>query len=323
MAPGPLIGAIGEGLFEVGINPHDSSVPLRRGYGGDVANALVMAARMGATARLCARVGDDAVGRELLGFWTAEGLDVQYVGIESDAATGLYVNEAASDGHRFGYYRQASAGARVDLSDVAGGFLVGLAALHVTGVSLSISASAAAATEASVLAARRAGAVISYSVNHRPMLHPDIDRLLALARSADVLFISAEEARTLMDLDTAQSIHSALGRSGETIVTHGPRGATLVSSDLNLQLPAIAVDAVDATGAGDALAGSYLAGRLQGGSAEDSLTAAIAAASLSCAHFGAAASYPNREAVETAVADEAGRVPAAASHGPQPASWKP
>jgi 2-dehydro-3-deoxygluconokinase len=322
-AAGLLIGAIGEGLFEVGIDPDDPSAPLRRGYGGDVANALVMAARMGASTRLCARVGDDAIGRELLRFWTAEGLDTRHVGIESDAATGLYVNEAASDGHRFGYYRRASAGARVDLSDLDGGFLVGLAALHVTGVSLSISASAAAAAEAAVATARRAGAVISYSVNHRPLLDPDDERLLRLARSADVLFISAEEARVLIDVDTAEGIHSALRRSGETIMTHGARGATLVSSDLNLRLPAIAVKAVDATGAGDALAGGYLAGRLQGGSAEDSLTAAVAAASLSCMRFGAAASYPTREAVEKAVGDDGGHVPAAASHGPQPASGRP
>ncbi len=321
-APGPLIGAIGEGLFEVGIDPDDSFSPLRRGYGGDVANALVMAARMGAATRLCARVGDDAAGRELLGFWTAEGLDVRYVGIETDAATGLYVNEATGDGHLFRYYRQASAGARVDLSDLRGGFLKGLRALHVTGVSLSISASAAAAAEAAVQQARRAGAIISYSVNHRPMLHPDDERLLALARSADVLFISAEEARPLIDVDTAQSIHSALGRSGETIVTHGALGATLVSSELSLGLPAIAVDVVDATGAGDALAGSYLATRLQGGSAAHSLAAGIAAASLSCRRFGAAASYPHREDVAQAIDGDGGR-PAVLPGGPQPASWRP
>jgi 2-dehydro-3-deoxygluconokinase len=321
--PGPLIGAIGEGLFEVGIDPGDSSSPLRRGYGGDVANALVMASRMGASTRLCTRVGDDAVGRELLRFWSAEGVDIRFVGVRADAVTGLYVNEATSDGHRFRYYRHASAGAQVDISDLDGGFLMGLRALHVTGVSLSISASAAAAAEAAVLEARRAGVIISYSVNRRPMLHPDDERLRQLARSADVLFISAEEARPLIDVDTAESIHAALGRSGETIVTQGRLGATLVSPELTLRLPAIAVDVVDATGAGDALAGSYLAARLQGGSAADSLAAAITAASLSCTRFGTAASYPSRTDVETAIARDGGHLPAVIPQGPRSPSWRP
>ncbi len=321
----PLIGAIGEGLFEVGIDPDDPSAPLRRGYGGDVANALVMAARMGAATRLCTRVGDDATGRELLAFWTAEGLDTRYVAVTADATTGMYINEAASDGHRFRYYRHASAGARMDPSDLDGGFLTGLRALHVTGVSLSISASAAAAAEAAVVRARHAGALISYSVNHRPTLHPDTGRLLELARSADVLFISAEEARPIIDADTAEGIHAALGRSGETIVTHGADGATLVSAGLTLRLPAVDVDVVDATGAGDALAGSYLAGRLQGGSATDCLTAAITAASLSCTRFGAAAAYPSRADVDRTIGSEAVVTSVVTASPPRPpaASWRP
>jgi 2-dehydro-3-deoxygluconokinase len=316
---GPLIGAIGEGLFEVGVDADDSSSPLRRGYGGDVANALVMAARMGASTRLCSRVGDDAFGRELLRFWTDEGLDVRFVGVDADAATGLYVNEATGDGHRFRYYRRASAGARVGMSDLDTGFLLGLRALHVTGVSLSISDSAADATEAAVSRARAAGAIISYSVNHRPMLEPDDERLLRLARTADVLFISAEEAGPLIHTDAADRIHAALGRSGETIVTNGALGATLVSSEMHFAIPAITVDVVDAAAAGDALAGGYLAARLRGGSAGDSLRAGIAAASLSCERFGAAASYPGRADVEKAIEEAL----AAVAGGSPPAAWTP
>jgi 2-dehydro-3-deoxygluconokinase len=255
---------------------------------------------MGASTRLCSRVGDDAVGRELLAFWAAEGLDVRYVRMDSGAATGMYINENTTAGHRFRYYRQTSAGSRLSVTDFDSGFVAGLRALHVTGISLSISASAAAAAEAAARQARNAGAIISYSVNYRPLLDPDKERLLRLARTADVLFMSVEEARALIAIDAAESIHAALSRTGETIVTDGSRGATVVTARQRLQLPAIAVDVVDAAGAGDALAGTYLALRLRGESAEDSLVAGIAAASLSCRRFGAASSYPRRADVDQA-----------------------
>ena len=77
------LGAVGEGLFEIGLDKGDTG-PLRRGYGGDVANVCVMAARAGIGARLAARVGADALGRALLAFWGAEGVDVGHVRIEAD-----------------------------------------------------------------------------------------------------------------------------------------------------------------------------------------------------------------------------------------------
>ena len=296
-----MIGAVGEGLFEVGLDACDPLSPLRRGYGGDAANTLVMAARMGASTRLCSRVGDDAVGRELLGFWNAEGIDVRCVKVDLSARTGIYVNEYTTSKHRFRYYRRGSAGAHLDTTDLDGVFMAGLHALHLTGVTLSISASAAAAAEAAARRARKGAAIISYSVNHRPMLDPDNERLLRLARDADVVFISVEEARTLIGIDAPKSIHAELGRRGETIVTDGSRGATLVCDRREIRVPAIAVDAVDAAGAGDALAGSYLAIRLRGGSVKESLAAGVVAASLSCRGFGAAASYPSRVDVEKAL----------------------
>jgi hypothetical protein len=51
----PVIGGVGEGLFELGIEEDPASVALRRGVGGDVANTLVMVAKFGLSARLCAR----------------------------------------------------------------------------------------------------------------------------------------------------------------------------------------------------------------------------------------------------------------------------
>jgi 2-dehydro-3-deoxygluconokinase len=71
-----VLGAVGEGLFEIGVDEGNEG-PLRRGYGGDVANVCVMAARAGIGARLATRVGDDALGRRCSpsGGWTASTSD--------------------------------------------------------------------------------------------------------------------------------------------------------------------------------------------------------------------------------------------------------
>lgn len=60
------LGAVGEGLFAMGLDKGDTG-PLCRGYGGDVANLCVMA-QAGIGAQLAARVAADALGRALLAF---------------------------------------------------------------------------------------------------------------------------------------------------------------------------------------------------------------------------------------------------------------
>src|ERR1700754_3251406 len=102
-----VVGTLGEGLLEIGLDPSLADDCLGRGFGGDAANVAVMAARLGAVARLLTRVGDDAAapGRMLMEFWAAAGLDLSCVGVDKAAATGLYVNERDEHGaHRFSYH---------------------------------------------------------------------------------------------------------------------------------------------------------------------------------------------------------------------------
>src|SRR5690242_12876665 len=93
-----VVGTLGEGLLEVGLEPGLADDSLGRGFGGDAANVAVMAARLGARARLLTRVGDDAAGRMLLEFWAAAGVELDLVGIDPAAPTGLYVNERDESG---------------------------------------------------------------------------------------------------------------------------------------------------------------------------------------------------------------------------------
>ena len=297
-----VVGAIGEGLLEVGLEPGLPTDCLGRGFGGDAANTMVMAALMGADARLISRVGDDAAGRILLEFWREQGLDVSCVAVDTAAPTGLYLNERDVAGnHRFSYHRSGSAASLLGAPDVGAGAVAGLDVLHVTGVTLSISASAADAARAAVDRARAAGARVSFAVNYRAQLGPDSALMLDLARAADVVFLSVEDARSLVGAERTEDVAAALGKPAEIVMTHGAEPAVLLAADHRYEVTPPAVDVVDAAGAGDALAGAYLAARCAGVPAARALAYGVAAGTLSCTGSGCARSYPSATEVARAV----------------------
>lgn len=288
-----MIGTIGEGLYELGVDEGAVEGQPRQGFGGDAANTAVMAARLGG-GRLCGRVGDDALGRLLLEFWSGNGVDVQSVAVDA-APTGIYVNERlAGGGCRFHYHRRGSAGSRLSADDVDDAFLNGLDALHYTGVTLAISTSAAAAARLAARRARERGALVSFAVNHRPALQPDGRELAAAARGADVVFASAEESELVIG-------GAAPSPPRELVLTLGADGAVVFAGGEEIKVAAPPVASVDASGAGDALAAVYLSERIAGVPAERALTRAVAAATLSCRSFGAALSYPDAGELDAAV----------------------
>lgn len=294
------IAAVGEGLFELGLG---DGKQLRRGYGGDAPNAAVMAALAGAGARICGRVGDDALGRLLVDFWNRCGVDTRFVVVDDGAPTGIYVCETSPAGHRYDYHRVGSAGSRLRPEDVRPELVDDVGAVHFTGITLSISVSAADAAQAAQDLARARDVRISFAVNYRPALAPDVDALLEAARAADVVFVSHDEAELLVGESEPVRIAAAIGVAPQTelIVTSGSGGAAVLADGTWSAVPAPAVTVVDAGGAGDALAGCYLAERSRGRPAEDALRVAIVAASLSCMHGGCAASYPQRGELDAAL----------------------
>lgn len=287
-----MIGSIGEGLYELGVDEGSPGSP-RAGYGGDTANTAVMAARLG-DGRFCGRVGDDALGRELLAFWRDAGVDTRFVALDP-APTRIYVNERLADsGCRFHYHRQGSAGSRLSSDDVTDEFVDGLEALHYSGITLSISTSAAAAARSAARRARDRGALVSFAVNYRPALHPDVRELAAAAHSADVVFATAEEAELVLG-------GARPAGPPELVITLGEGGAVVFAGGEEIRIAAPPVELVDATGAGDALAAVYLAARATGAPPAEALRHGVAAATLSCRAFGAARSYPEASELEAAV----------------------
>jgi 2-dehydro-3-deoxygluconokinase len=278
------LGAIGEGLVELTVGPGPREV--RMGFGGDAANVAVMAARLGPPVRFAGRAGADAMGDRLVGFWREQGIDVSAVRRDPAAPTGVYANEAGPDGHRFVYWRTGSAGSRLEPGDLPDSFFERLGTLVVTGVTLAVSESSARAATAAAERAGTAGATVALVLNHRPALEPDAAALEAFARACDVVIASSEDMRAAFG-----AAEPDLGVS-ELVLTDGPRPAQLVAGGERLRQPVPEVAAVNAAGAGDALAGAYLAARLRDLPPATALAWGVAAAALSVQREGCAASYP-------------------------------
>lgn len=293
---------LGEPLVEFN---HLGGAQWRQGFGGDVSNVAVAAARQGARAGLATRIGADGFGAMLTSMWRAEGVDTAHVAEDPDAPTGLYFVTHGDAGHAFEYRRAGSAASRMTPADLPEG-LGGAAILHLSGITQAISETARATAAAAMEAARAAGCRVSFDPNLRLALWPlEVARpvlLDALAR-ADIALPGLEDARALFDLQDPEAILRRVREAGPEIValTLGPDGVLIGTAQGIAHVPSPSVEAVDATGAGDCFDGAFLA-RLHAG--DDPLAAAryaVQAAALSTTGYGAVGPIPHEAAVRAAL----------------------
>lgn len=291
------VGSVGEGLIEISLDQGTARPAI--GFGGDAANVCVMAARLGAPARICGRVGSDGLGDRLTSYWRREGIDVSTVRADDRCPTGLYVNErTAGDEHRFVYYRDNSAGSHLEPDDLTEAFYSGLDAVVITGVTLAISASAAAAAETAISRASALGIRTACVVNYRPSLGGHAAALAAVAAKCDLVIASAEDSAAVFNATGPQELVAALnGDTSEVVLSSGAEGAVAIADREVVFQAAPRVAVKNASGAGDALAGAYLSQRVVGRCVGDALAWAVAASSLSVQRDGCASSYPDEREV--------------------------
>jgi 2-dehydro-3-deoxygluconokinase len=288
------IAVIGEGLVEFRREgDHYIAAP-----GGDAANLAIMASRMGVSTALISRVGNDELGRQLLKWWRDEGVECDNVVIDQGGPTGIYVNSLDATGmHHLDYHRTGSAGSRLctdDLVETDHRLTAGI--VVVSGISLAISSSAAAAANRAFSLAVEGG-IRALVVNHRPRLGGSIEQLKTVAADADIVFVSSEEAKTVFGVESLPELSALLPNVTELVLTSGASGATLQHEEVVTHFNPPPVVAVDTAGAGDALAGAYLALRALAFRPVDALWAGVCASALSVTGRGCSFSYPTRQAV--------------------------
>jgi ribokinase len=264
------------------------------GHGGKGANQAVAARRLQAEVRFVGCVGRDPQGDRVADQLCAEGIPTEGLIHVEDAATGVALIVVDGEGRN---QIAVASGANLRLvPDLARkhASLVTWAQVLLCQLEIPLPT-----VEWALAAARERG--IPTILNPAPA-QPLPDALLALA---DCLTPNAIEAETLTgvfvkDPDTAaQAARHLLARGARrVVVTLGTQGVLSCDGTSALHFPAFPVEAVDTTGAGDAFNGALAAGLAAGGTWEEAIPLANAAAALTCTKRGAQTSFPRRSEVE-------------------------
>ncbi|KVP20635.1 2-dehydro-3-deoxygluconokinase [Burkholderia multivorans] len=298
----PEILALGEAMIEFN-QAQPGRAEFLQGFGGDTSNFCVAAARQGASAGFVSAVGDDPFGRLLGELWGTEGVDTRFVRIDPGAPTGVYFVTHGADGHRFDYLRAGSAASRYAPADLPLDALAAAKAVHLSGISLAISTSACDAAFAAIDHARAHRAKISFDTNLRLKLWP-LPRARAVMREAlrhtHICLPSWDDVTALTGANDRDAIVDAMLEHGPQIVALklGKEGAYVATPHERRVVPGFAVEAVDATGAGDCFGGAFVARIVAGDDPFAAARYANAAAALSTTGYGAVAPIPRRDAVE-------------------------
>lgn len=274
-----------------------------QGFGGDTSNTVIAASRQGAKTGYLSALGNDVFGGLLRDLWKAEGVSDAAVATSDSAPTGIYFVTHGAKGHEFTYYRAGSAAACYQPAQLPKAAIESAEILHLSGISLAISANACDAALAAIEIAKGAGRRVSFDTNMRLKLWP-LDRaramIHAVAAKVDILFPSVDEAGVLTGLEDPEAIADFYLDLGCPLVVMkmGKDGAMVADAKGKTRVAGLPVQAIDATGAGDTFDGAFLAEYLRTKDARAAARYGNAAAALSTQGYGAVAPIPRREAVE-------------------------
>jgi 2-dehydro-3-deoxygluconokinase len=273
-----------------------------QGFGGDTSNAAIAAARQGASVGYVTALGTDSFGDSFVDLWRREGVDCRQVARRTDGHTAVYFVTHDAGGHHFHFLRKGSAASLLSAEELPRAYLAAARILHLSGISQAISPVARDAGFAAIDIVRTGGGRVSYDTNLRLKLW-SVDQArdvmhAAIAR-ADIALPSLEDAQHLTGLADPDAIADFYLGLGPSIVALklGKEGALVATATARRRFPAHKVDAVDATGAGDTFAGTFLARLLAGDDAVAAAAWANAAAAMKTTGYGAVAPIPTREAV--------------------------
>ena len=241
-----LICTLGDLLLDVIVRPEgpfafdgDTPAVTRAGAGGQAANVAAWAVELGARARVICKRGADTAAELIAAEAALRGIEV--LGPVARGRCGIVVSLVERDGRRT-MLSDRGVAPELTAAEIRPEWLEDCDVLHVSGYSLLREPIGQAALAAARLAPR-VSVDLSSAADIRAF---GVDRFRALLGelAPELVFANEEERDVVGELDA------------DWVVKLGPRGARFPEGELR----AYPADAVDATGAGDALAAGYLVG---------------------------------------------------------------
>ena len=266
----------------------------RRSLGGKGANQAAAASRYGASTVIVGAVGDDDEGREAVTCLNSDGIDTSGIIFLPDQRTGVALISVDSHAQNQIVVAQGANG-RLDRESVRRSLLAAAEGSdHVT-VLASLEIPLDAVIAASEVSAEQGWTLVVNPAPYQPLPSEVMGRI-------DVLTPNEVEAAALLGGPSWSDDPAALAglfHSGvkAVVVTLGPAGAVVITSDSRHDVPAPPVTAIDATGAGDVFNGVLAAELACGSSLEVAARVGVTAASLATTVPGARTAPPRVEVI--------------------------
>ncbi len=256
--------------------------------GGSCANTISTVGLLGGKAILCGLVGDDQMG-QMYAKKVEDACGSHAIRFTRERATGKCLSIiSAQDAERT---MLTDLGAATELPHI-GDFETALSTttiVHFEGYGL-LGGPMCDTVLTAMVHAKQSGAKISFDASDPFVVHQVKDRVwMVLREFADIVFLNADEARGLAGQPPEEAIHTIARDANLTtlVVKLGGQGSLVLHKGQLSEIPIRRVKALDTTGAGDAYAGGFLYGLIQGWSPTDCGHLASAVAALTVGQIGA------------------------------------
>ena len=306
--------ALGELLIDFASRSTDSA-----GYptmaalpGGAPGNFLAALNAYGKKTAFLGKVGDDAFGNLLVGTVKAAGIETKGILVDPTVFTTLaFVTFDETGDRSFSFARKPGADTQLKWEEVDTSIIDEAKVFHFGTLSLT-DEPVRTTTQKAVAYAKAAGKLITCDPNLRKPLWKSEEaakeQILWSLHQADVVKISDEEVEFLWNCSPEEGADKLLAEFGVSLamVTLGPKGCLLKTTNARFQTHGPKVNPVDTTGAGDIFGGSALSRLLEldkaiAGLTEEDLAYiarfATTAASLSTEFAGGIPSIQSKETV--------------------------
>ena len=305
----PAFDVLTMGRVSVDLYPEQSGVPLAgvrsfaKSLGGSPTNVAVAAARLGRSAAVITKVGDDGFGPYVRSALRGFGVDPRFVGTDPTLRTPIVFCELfPPDRFPLLFYRQPSAPdmqlglAELDLAAIAESGV-----FWTTGTGLADEPSRTATLGA--LEARARSRITIHDLDFRPTLWREPESAgpyqRSALRSATVAVGNEEEATVAVGEGSPEVLARKLLRHGPelAVVKLGENGVVVAWRDEIVRIPAVRVTVVNALGAGDAFGGALCHGLLSGWDPPRAVAFAAAAGAHVAARLACADAMPSADEV--------------------------
>jgi fructokinase len=255
--------SLGEALIDF-IPLDANNLAYQKSPGGAPANVAVGVARLGAKSTFLGKVGNDVLGKFLKETLNQYGVNTSHMLLTDEARTGVVFVTLAENGERsFDFYINPSADRFLREDELEESLFLEHKILHFGSISL-ISEPAKSATKKAVAFAKEHGMFVSYDPNLRLGLWESEQQaretIISMLPKADILKISEEELEFITGEREIEKGIKVLAPYNIPLifVTLGAKGSYVFTKQGSVHVPALKVEAVDTTGAGDAFVSGVL-----------------------------------------------------------------